>query len=442
MERARIGAFLAAAAALLLSLVFASQTPYLKPGVGIGSRAAQIDMGAPDELQHVNRVAMVARGEGFGKLAPDMPAADRNYQVHQPPLYYTLGAVWMKATGGASPSLDQSGEGSRLRGLNALIVAGTVLSIFALASAAGGSPAAALVAAWGAALLPMHVALGGAVSNDPLLYLLSTLALTALCRAVRGGWTVSLAAQAGLWTGLAVLTKTNGLALLAPFLAAAFLAPARPTWKAVFVGAGLVALLTVPWFVRNVIVYGGDPLVLKAFERSFTGQENAVALGNAFGPFGYWIGMVVWWTARSSVGVFGYMDIWMTNDGQPRGASGLYILGLAIPLVGLVGWAMGLSSAERADKRAQVLLLGYSLVVVALFLRFNMTYFQAQGRYLFPALGAVGTLVGIGLTRLLAKRPGSALLLACLVYGGLDVYALSKLPAEFAKRTPPEVGGR
>ena len=54
------------------------------------------------------------------------------------------------------------------------------------------------------------------------------------------------------------------------------------------------------------------------------------------------------------------------------------------------------------DKALHLITGVFFLIVLALFVRFNAQYFQAQARYLFPAIGVVAVGVGIGLRTMLS----------------------------------------
>jgi hypothetical protein len=90
-------------------------------------------------------------------------------------------------------------------------------------------------------------------------------------------------------------------------------------------------------------------------------------------------------------GVFGYFDIFMTST--------IYLTAnvIALALLGGFGWSFVQSSA--AQKRTNVLLLSMLLMVGAAFVSYNLNYFQAQGRYLYPAIFAIAGIFAIGVQR-------------------------------------------
>lgn len=445
MERNRTLPILLALIAIHVTLaaLFASVTPYRTAGVLFGQRgqdggpAPSQDIGAPDERQHVNYVARLLRGEGFPVFDPKDPNLYETYQSHQPPVFYVLAAAWSRVNGLSADDLTSPlgrDAGLRLRALNVVIGAATVAGVFFLAFWGFQRTDAALAAAAFAALLPMHAGLSGAVSNDPFLIALCTWTLALLAKGLRFGWSLGLGIAIGVLAGLAMLTKTTAVGLVPVLLYAAFAKqPSRPKASTLAITAIVLLAIAAPWWLRNQRLYG-DPLAIRAFGEAFTGSAQASTFINSFGAPAYWVEWVGWWTARSLIGVFGYMDIWLTNTGSRTGQGGLYLLGLLLVVAGLIGWLMSLGRADADDRRVHLLNGVFLVVIVALFLRFNTQYFQAQARYLLPAIGPISVGVGIGLTRLL-PRPAYALAAIALILGIADLFALSRLPTEFARRT-------
>jgi hypothetical protein len=246
----------------------------------------------------------------------------------------------------------------------------------------------------------------------------------------------------GVLMGLAMLTKTTAVALLPLALLAAILG-GRSSWGGLAIGVGLSLLLVGGWWVRNMGVYG-DPLALKAFQESFSGSAQASMFIQEFGAWGYWTQWVMWWTGRSLVGAFGYMDIYLFEGlGQAR-FNQIYLailFVLAIPFV--AGW-IGLLGAKRDEDEEAAdqpwtgfgwLMAGLVGVVFLLFVQFNRTYFQGQARYLYPAVGAFAAAMGAGMIRLTENRsPSLGWGVLAGVLALLNVAALSGLGEAFARR--------
>lgn len=436
---------------LVLAGIYSSITPYRAVGILLGQRDPSTgqqqqvpDIGAPDERQHANYVLNLMGGKGFPVLDPNDPNLGDHYQAHQPPLFYVLHAGWSKLTGA---DLDNPSDGVKIRVLNGLIGAGTVFGAFFLGLWGFRREDVGLVGAAFVALLPMNIALSGAVSNDPLLYCLCTWTLALIAKGCRDGWSMKLALTVGIVTGLAMVTKTSAVGLLPILLLSLFIGPSKPAAKQI--GACVIAILAVsgPWLLRNQSLYG-DPLAIGAFNEAFKNSPSrelitqiAEVQNEGKNPnIAYWTDWVGWWTARSFFGAFGYMDIFLNEQGVPftnaRNPNTLYRLLLALGVLVTAGWALALRKAEWAEhKRTHWLLGAFLLVVIVLFLRFNAQYFQGQARYLFPAIGVIGMGVAISLLNVTRNRLPLALGIVAIILGGLNVYALNRLPEEFKRRT-------
>lgn len=444
-------AIVLAALHLVLACMYASMTPYRTEGVLRGQRDPATggpqrvpDVGAPDERQHANYTMKLLNGEGFPVLDPKDPNLGENYQAHQPPLFYILHAGWTKITGA---DLDSPDSGVKARSINALIGAATVMGAFFLGLWAFRREDVGLIAAAFVALLPMNTALSGAVSNDPLLYCLCTWTLAFLARGAVEGWTLKIAILVGLFTGLAMLTKTTAIGLLPILLLSLFLGPNKPNPKQIAVCAVALLVVAVPWLARNQSLYG-DPLAISAFNEAFKNSPSRelitqIAEIQNVGKnpnLAYWTDWVGWWTSRSFFGVFGYMDIFLNESGTPstgpKSPNALYRMLMALGVVVIALWALALRREEWSQHRKMHWLLGaFLIVVVVLFLRFNAQYFQGQARYLFPAIAVIGIGVGIATLQLARSNWKAALAVVVVILGGLNLYALNRLPEEFRVRT-------
>lgn len=436
---------------LVLACIYANITPYRSPGILLGQRDPSTgapqrvpDVGAPDERQHVNYVIHLLDGKGFPVLDPQDPNLGENYQAHQPPLFYILHIGWSKITGA---DLNDPGQGLKVRFPNALIGAATVMGAFFLGLWAFRREDVGLVAASFVALLPMNVALSGAISNDPLLYCLCTWVLAFIAKGCQEGWSTKVVVAVGIGTGLAVITKTTAVGLLPILLLALFLGPNKPAPKQIAIATITLLLVCTPWLARNQSLYG-DPLAISAFNKAFVNSPSRELMtqvaeaqgGGKSGNQAYWVDWVGWWTARSFFGVFGYMDIFLNEQGvpftSPRNPNAFYRVLLAIGVLITAGWAIALRKVEWSEqKRMHILLSAFLLIVGVLFLRFNAQYFQGQARYLFPAIGVIGIGVAISLLNVAKNRLAVAMGLVVLLLGGLNIYVLSKLPGEFERRT-------
>ena len=389
-----------------LAMGFANVVPWRTPGMSNGVHLP--DIGAPDEFAHANYVDQILTRGTLPVLEVGPAARADEYEDHQPPLFYALDALFGRLCG--MTETRSSGTRLPLRGLNALFGAAAVVGTFLLGLWATDRPRVGLAVAAIVALLPMNVALSGAVSNDPLLIALSTFALAVGARALRSpdcGHAVGL----GVLTGLAVLTKLTGLLLIATF--PFFLKDRRHLAAAL----AATALLAAPLLVRNVVLYH-HPLAATVFNATFPRTVDLAALHTPRGLL-RWLYVLLAGTAMSTVGEFGYMDIPLPY-------------GIAVPALVLL--LLGLARGMRRDfalVRVRRAFAFFVVLLVASYVAYNLWQVQPQARYLFPAL-AVPSLVGVVGLAEGRLRPLVGLLLAFLLAG--DLYALATLPAQFAER--------
>lgn len=404
---------LLAVAHVCLALAFAWITPWRTAGVLYGRYNP--DIGAPDEYAHANYVRHILRGEGLPRLDPRRAAPEALYEDHQPPLFYLLDAGLGRALG--ATEVDSQAAKMPLRAFNALAGAATVVGTFFLVFWASNRPRIALAAAAFVALLPMNVALSGAVSNDPLLFALSTWVFALGARQLRRSPEFRVALLLGALAGLAIMTKFTGLLFLVllPF----FLRDRRQ----LFAAWAVAAVIAAPYLVRNEIVYG-HPLAANAFNATFQRSVDLAELKTPHG-FGQWAKQFSTLTVESFIGRFGYMDIGLPHL-------------LAFPLIVLVGIGLllgaRLPSAPVRYRRAA----GTFVALLALsFLSYNLWQLQPQARYLFPAIGLFAYACAEGYRRRGVPTAFLVLLGGLLVADGA---ALVTLPAHFADHTGNALG--
>jgi len=430
------------------AVAYALATPYRTPGVLLGQRDAQgrpqttADVGAPDERQHANYIKHLLNGQGFPVLRPGTSDLYETYQSHQPPAYYLLATAWAKLLG-LDPALP--GAGLPLRALNILIGVLTLVGVYRATAIGFGNEGLGILAAAMTGLTPMFLALNSAVSNDPLLFCLGSWGLVGLAQVLREGWSRPRAAMMVGILGLALLTKTTALALFPTVIAAALLAePSRRTlsmrWSALCLcGAGLIAL---PWWIRNLSLYG-DPLGLRAFREAFVGTAQrdqmiqmvtqiraARGLDTGGAAYEYWTQWFGWWTLRSWFGAFGQMDIFMPPF--------TYAVLAIVAVIGVLGWVLGFKTLrdDPAGRAYAITALVFTGVVALLFLQFNLTYFQAQGRYLYPAVAAIVGGLAFGLHYATRRVPVPVLIGVTIAVGvGLNLFTLNFLSEQFVRRT-------
>jgi 4-amino-4-deoxy-L-arabinose transferase-like glycosyltransferase len=404
----------------------------------------------PDETAHVVYIDYLARTHRFPVLASGAGL----YEAHQPPLYYVLALPARQVGLALDPPATESlgptmGEVFALRVWSVFIATGVVVACYLVACAVfPRSPVRQVAVPLFALLLPGHIVNLAAVTNDGLAELFACLALWIAITIARERNTAPRRVGAlGLVIGLGLLTKTSCLFLLPVALVAVGLACSRPgsagfAWRRFAVGAATVVLVALllwsGWIIRNLAVYPGDPLVTRTFVEVF-GRDRATpetffALGLSFAGY---LRLVLSWTYLSFWGVFGQAVVFM--------AGWYYAVGSAIALGAALGLAASVRQWRRATPEARVawsILVVASILVGLQFLQFNMSFFQAQARYLLPAIAPIACAFVAGLGRLgrpLAGRAGSAEKGRAWILGGFGLALLVMLLSalvEVASRAP------
>ncbi len=403
---------------ICLSLVFSWRTP-----VGQNGRFNTPDEGA--HLQLVRHIALT------GSLPRFTGYDGAGYEAHQPPAYYVAAAAVWKA---AKPLQTPDARARAVRVLSTLFGVLIICAVWYTGRVLfPDSHTLPLAAAAVTALLPMHLAICSAVSNDALCNLAFALFMMDAAIALRGdGSSLWPAVRMGLWTGLAVWTKLTGLILIPMLLLVVFLAwgngKGRP--MALFAAAVAALALLVPWGMHMYRRAPSDPLQLQAFERTFRStalrRDIEPAVG---GPIAY-ARLTADWTYRSFW--FAYGDARTASTGKPLFLpDAFYQLSGFWHLATLAGLALTcISQWRRWPKGVNTWWIAgaiLTLLVCAAFGRFLLIYFQTQGRYLFPALAPIAIAFAVGWRGLFPGRmKGAADILLMSV---LQVFVLLALTA-------------
>ncbi|HIC87843.1 MAG TPA: hypothetical protein EYP04_00320 [Anaerolineae bacterium] len=393
----------------------------------------------PDEPAHYNYVRYLVDNGRFPVLQagdypheyletlkarhfpPDLSIDPVRYEFHQPPLYYLLAAPIYELTGGLLLPLRLFSVG--LGALLLLVVYRISRDLFP------NHPLLPLAATAFVATVPMHLAMLAGVNNDALAELLLALALWLSIRHVmgldHGGWQAGL--RLGFVLGLLLVTKTTAYVAV-PVVFLALLARWWREWREVprpallprlLVVLGPALLIALPWYVRNVLVYGWpDILGLRRHDAIVIGQPRTVD----------WIAQHGWhnllerfmrFSFDSFWGVFGWLGVFMDER--------IYlVLALACIAVGIgtgvVLWRMAQRwplSLTPEQRTALGLLVVSGLGTLAGYLGYNVSFVQHQGRYLFPALVPLSLLWAAGLMQALQSTVSRKLALLFLLLGGV-----------------------
>jgi len=418
---------------VLLGTLYAARTPLWQ---------------VPDEPAHFNYVRHVALFRQLPTLRPgDYPAdyleeikaahfpPDKSvetirYESWQPPLYYVLaGGVYLITSG-----LGLHAQVVALRLLSVLLSAGTLWIIYRQASDLFPQdrlvPLASLAFA---ATLPMFIAISAGVGNDALAILLASAILWLAVRIVVGGWTRERGAAAGVLVGLALLTKSTiypiaGLLAVAVCLGhgTAGRAAPRPTRQHLQrLGAVLAIALLIgaPWFVRNAAVYGNwDVMAWQRHGEVVEGQLRTSELVSQVGLRGL-LQRFVTTSFRSFWGQFGWMGVLLDQRVYTALAVWSVMLVAGLAIAARRAWPERHDPlAAPARSQALGMLSLYALLTGALYVIYNATFVQHQGRYLFPALAPIAIAASVAFREL--THPGTARLVA-LSLAGLAAVALA-----------------
>jgi 4-amino-4-deoxy-L-arabinose transferase-like glycosyltransferase len=322
---------------------------------------------SPDELSHLRYI------NGIADHLRLPPAGEAERQ--QPPLYYLMGAVVSKLTGG-DPRL--------IRLLSVLFGVLTVLTVYLVARRLfPWRPFLAVGAAAMVALLPEAQYLAGAVNDDNLAWLAGALLVLAGVAVLQARvLTGRLTLGAGGAVALAVLAKETVwlLALMLLLVVALrFGRRIRAVQAVALIGPSVV--FAGWWFVRNAVEFGGPLPPL----HPITSQRQV------FDSFAQVRGYLAA-TALSLVGMYGNgahlvaISI-LGRRSLPSVVAGAAIAALAVAAI--VAVARSWPRWDRVRRRIAVLLLAVVLIAAVQSVLNSATFdLQPQARYLLVAVAA------------------------------------------------------
>ncbi|HEX3245827.1 MAG TPA: hypothetical protein VHX16_10520 [Chloroflexota bacterium] len=367
----------------------------------------------PDEPAHYNYVAYVAERHAFPELtrgdwdldllgqaiperfSPRFDVSALRYESHQPPLYYLMSAPLYWATSGSS----LRARVLILRGVSIALGLAFGWAVYRLAcEVAPSSPGAGPLSTAIALLIPMSTATAASINNDMLAITLAAVTTLAIlwwlrwwpspCRSTSSAPSARLAVVLGLLVGLLLITKLTVyfvafMALGTAVLVAvkqesldAQLAHLRRAALATFVALAVSGW----WFLRSATVYGWGDILAQ--------QQHAVVVVNQprYADFGlanlFYFAVTVF---HSFFAQFGWMTIVVDNL--------TYSLYAAFAVLSLLGaWY---NRSTWAGPRTLVLVISVVLATGQL-VYYNVSFIQAQGRYLSSALGPIAAILGAG----------------------------------------------
>ena len=435
---------------LIFSACFALKTPYRQAGYLFSQRDSSTgnfshpnDIGAPDERQHANYIRHLLKNRTLPILNPKAADLGEEYQAHQPPLFYVTAATVATLTG--QTDVETRGFGLAIRFLNCLLGSVAIVGVFLGCFWASKREDIAILATAFAAILPMNCALSGAISNDPLVIAMIAWSFAYCSRALNCDNVTKAKgylAMAAIFVGFACLSKSSGLVALGGLFATCISLRNTLPLKPILFTAIMAFILVLPVWIRNQILYG-DPLAQNVFKEAFKPTTPSIIAGieasNAPGSahIQYWINWVGYWTARSFIGVFGYMDIWLNSTGRANSSKDpnlLYKILIGFIALAKVGFLVHLRNKWSEVLKPVLIGLFISILTLLLFVAFNLTYFQAQARYLLPAMAPIALILSIGWLSVFRSKLVPALLTVVVLFGGTTIYSITRLEPEFSAR--------
>lgn len=351
------------------------------------------------------------------KFSPNLSVDAIRYESYEPPAYYIAAIPFYLA--------------ARAAGLDAVaalrffsVALGALLLVIAYRVFGHLFPSMPLLRLAGVgfmATVPMHIAMSAAINADIFAEVLVALLILVSLGRVQGRiGDRRFALIAGVLYGLILLSSikmyAGGLLIV---LAEWRFRMGRIETKGIrtLAGAlGLSLLVSIWWFARNALLYGGTDLFgLARHDAVVTGQPTSAEWVAQFG-FVNVVGQFLATTFRSFWAQFGWMGVLVSD----RIYLALSLLTFTV-ILGLLVRIYRIAREVRRQDRSLIGnwgLMGLWLAVALLdYVLYNLHYYQPQGRYLFPALVPIAALSVVGLHEIFDKR--YAALLFGLIYAAM-----------------------
>jgi hypothetical protein len=226
----------------------------------------------------------------------------------------------------------------------------------------------------------------------------------------------------GVVAGALLLTKSTAYGVLPLAVLAVYLRHRRAGMSLRWAGRQLAwilvpaALLGGLWWARNITVYGWpDVMGLIRHDAVVSGQPRTADWIARDGALSF-LRNAIWTTFRSFWGQFGWMGVVL----DLRIYQGLAIF-TSLTIYGALWRLLDAVQAgmEVRQREALALLSTSALITFAMYVGYNLTFVQHQGRYLFPALSLLALGAALGWERLaeLKLAVGTSLALLLIVMG-------------------------
>jgi 4-amino-4-deoxy-L-arabinose transferase-like glycosyltransferase len=344
--------------------------------------------------------------------APPSPAAPRQYEAQQPPLYY-----WMAAPVYAPlRNLPLPGRVLALRLFGVALASLAIPLAYAMARRAVPSRRLALLVPVLLACLPgFYIDVCRVGNEGAALVAAAAVALCALCASGRAaGWREWL--LLGMAMGAALLTKTWALMLLPLPLLAAMRPPRR--WKQTAAALAIAAVAAGWWYVRLWVATGtlaGEQIEVAAARLGAAARLRAI--------------FAVDWLAVLDTAAFSH--IWVGGWSFLVVRSWMYRVCEAAALLAMIGLAV-LAARTLRRPRASFLIVAAAWAGMCAALGWHAVSIYlagagstANGWYLYGAAAAEVVLAALGMAALFGPRGGARALAAlCLLALALDLYTM------------------
>ena len=370
----------------------------------------------PDEPDHLQYILFVEAEGRRPDLRTDVARA--GIESPQPPLYYLLAGYLLRLSGGPHlfthptrnpdfsfirmesapryflPLPDTFDYVHLLRALSTVFGLATVLCTYLAAIILGAPQSLARIATAVTAFLPQFTFNSASISNDPLTSALAAIGFVWLLTLLQSrGQRLAGSAVFGVLAALAFLTKSHAIFLL-PF-GLLMLLVVTTNWKNAFmnIAASLCGFAAVagPYLLYNLWRYG-DPTAVNMQVQivpELVVRQKPLELESAL----YFAILLPSLMYRSFLGVFGWMRIFLPTM--------IYAAFGFMWLAALIGMANAIKR-NKWDQIHKGLIFAplFAFLVIAYV---NLTFIAPQGRYLFPAIGAISLVFVFGLAELPTK---------------------------------------
>jgi hypothetical protein len=407
-------------------------------GLGLAYAFTTPTLEAPDEIHHYGYIrSLVNTGS-----PPEIKEGEKSFSNHAP-LYYVIGALGSAWVGEDDldtwrtrynphfgyrfgdvgrdnkniyfhPDEDRFGTNDTWLGIRIVRIMSVMMSAVTVwvvyrvgREVFPDQPEVAIGSAGLAAFIPEFLFISGAVNDDNAASLFGALALWAMMRIVREGFSLRRCIGLGVTLGLGLLSKLTVVALIPTAgLVVALVAWRNRSWRDLLrwglVIFGVAALLIAPWSVRQYLLHG-DPIGLSQEMEGFGEPDRPPSLADLW-PDLYWLRTSFWGRlGANQIPLAGWIYIVLDI------VTLLALAGLVQLLVRRRGFFQSPISNLRSPftKRLQqfaVLVIAFLLTFGPMVVRRFLRPMPSFGRYLFPVLPAIVLLLFAGLAAWLPRR--------------------------------------